>query len=323
MSDLNTLTSAALSHLLMLVTRYGPAVGQRSADDRIARRLFDSPRGDRLRLAATDLGEQPGSAALAEVLRAQLYAALEADPTLASDLENLANAPGSARYDVKISRAQNVVVGDYNTQTNYSSGRSAQSLPRNRILMVFSNPFGTDGLRLDEEYRAIEHAVQTGRHRERLDVVSAPAARYYDIGPKIQYHRPVVVHFGGHGSETGELVFADERGRPFEVSTPALAELFANHAATTRCVVLNGCFTERLADAIAVHGPCVVGTSRAISDALAIEFAGGFYTAVANGRRFDEAFADGRAHLDLGDRAGGDAIVLIEGRGGQCRTAIA
>jgi hypothetical protein len=245
---------------------------------------------------------------------AQVYASLDADPPL---------APGSARYNINFGHAENVLVGDNNTQTNYFGDRSPRSQPPNTILTVFSNPSGTDGLRLDEEYRAIARAVQMGRHRERLNVVSAPAARYRDIGPDIQHHRPVVVHFGGHGTETGELVFADDWGRPFEVSTSALAGLFANHAATIRCVVLNGCFTKRLADAIAVHGPCVVGTSHAIADALAIEFAGAFYTAVANGRRFDQAFADGRNHIDLGDLVGGDAIVLVEGHAGRCGTAIA
>jgi CHAT domain/RIP homotypic interaction motif len=269
-----------------------------------------------------DLREQPGSAALAPAVRAQLYAAREPDPQLASDLAGVVDAPRPARYDVNISHAQNVQIGDRNVQHNVSDGGSAGSRLRNVILTVFSNPFGTDGLRLDEEYRAIAQAIQAGRYRERLDIVSAPAARYDELGPHIQHHRPVVVHVGGHGSQTGELVFADEGGRPFDVSTSALADLFASHAATIRCVVLNGCFTKRLADAIAVYGPCVVGTSRAIPDVLAIEFAGAFYAAVANGRRFDEAFADGRNRLDLGDRSGGDAIVFAEGRGARCGTAV-
>lgn len=225
------------------------------------------------------------------------------------------------KYNVNIDRAHNVQVGDGNSQINNFGGEPVR--PRNVILTVFSNPFGTDTLRLDEESRTITHAVEAGRFSDRLDIVPVPAARYDEIGPRVQRHRPVVVHVGVHGNETGELVFADAGGHPFEVSTPALADLFANHAATIRCVVLNGCFTKRLAEAIAAHGPCVVGTSRAIPDALAIEFAGAFYTAVANGCRFDEAYADGRNCLDLGDRAGGDAIVLVEGREGRCGTAIA
>jgi hypothetical protein len=255
-------------------------------------------------------GEEPGRAVR------------QADPRHASGPVDPANAPGAARFNVAIGQAMNVQVGDRNQQTNHFGGRPGPSRHRNMILTVFANPSGTDGLRLDEEYRAIANAVRAGLHRDRLGVVPAAAVRYYDIGPNIRHHRPVVVHVGGHGGETGELVFADDRGHPLEVSTPVLATLFANHAATIRCVVLNGCFTKRLADAIAVHGPCVVGTSGAIPGALALEFAGAFYTAVANGRRFQEAFADGRDHLDLGDRAGGDALVLVEGTGGRCGSAI-
>lgn len=312
MSDIDTLTAAPMSQL----STYSPT------GDPTMRRLFDSPGGDRLCPAMADLSKQPGSAAPAEVIRAQVHAVEEADPPAPFGPAGMVDAPRPARYGVTINQARNVQIGDGNVQNNVSSDGPAWLRPRNVILTVFSNPFGTDGLRLDEEYRTIAQAIQAGRYREHLDIVSAPAARYHEIGPDIQHHRPVVVHVGVHGSQTGELVFADESGRPFDVSTSALAGLFANHAATIRCVVLNGCFTKRLADAIAMHGPCVVGTSRAIPDALAIEFAGAFYTAVANGRRFDEAFADGRNRLDLGDRAGGDAIVFAEGRGGRCGTAI-
>jgi hypothetical protein len=266
--------------------------------------------------------EHPGSAGQSPSSRAQLFAVQKPDRQLAPDLAGVVEASGPARYDVNISYADNVQIGDRNVQHNASGEGLPEPRPRNVILTVFSNPFGTDGLRLDEEYRAIAHAIRAGRYRECLDIVSAPAARYDEFGPHIQYHRPVVVHVGGHGSRTGELVFADEGGRPFDVPTSALADLFASHAGRIRCVVLNGCYTSRLADAIAVHGPCVVGTSRAIPDPLAIEFAGAFYTAVANGRRFDEAFADGRNRLDLGDRSGGDAIVFVEGRGSRSGTAL-
>jgi hypothetical protein len=77
-------------------------------------------------------------------------------------------------------------------------------------------------------------------------------------------------------------------------------------------VVLNACFTWPQAEAIGRHVPCVVGTSRSIPDALAIEFAQGFYAAAADGRSVATAFALGRNRLDLGDRWGSDALVLID-----------
>ncbi|GAA1740465.1 CHAT domain-containing protein [Luedemannella helvata] len=223
-------------------------------------------------------------------------------------------------FHTNIERADNVQVGDHNSQFNYSGAEPAH--PRGVILAVFANPFGTDGLRLDEESRAILRAVRAGDYRDHLDVVQVPAARYDEVGPNLQRHRPVVVHVGTHGTETGSLVFADGNGRPLDVPARALADLFASHSATIRCVVLNGCFTRPLAEAIAANGPCVVGTSRAIADALAIEFAGAFHTAVANGRSFDEAFTDARIQLDLGDRAGADALVLVGSPASRCRTAV-
>ena len=66
-----------------------------------------------------------------------------------------------------------------------------------------------------------------------------------------------------------------------------------------RCVVLNACYSEGQAEAIAQHIDCVVGMSRAISDPAAMGFATAFYQALGYGRDVKTAFDLGCAQIDL------------------------
>jgi hypothetical protein len=57
--------------------------------------------------------------------------------------------------------------------------------------------------------------------------------------------------------------------------------------------VLNACYSELQARAIAQHIDAVVGMQRAIGDHSAVEFAIGFYDAIAASRPPSEAFRFG------------------------------
>jgi hypothetical protein len=78
-----------------------------------------------------------------------------------------------------------------------------------------------------------------------------------------------------------------------------LERLFATLRDNVRCVVLNACFSEDQARAIARSVGCAIGMSRAIADEAAITFAGGFYQALGFGRDVDTAFMLGCEQLGL------------------------
>jgi hypothetical protein len=64
--------------------------------------------------------------------------------------------------------------------------------------------------------------------------------------------------------------------------------------------VLNVCYSENQAQAIAEHIDCVVGMSEAIGDEAAISFAAAFYRALGYGRDVKTAFDLGTSLIDLG-----------------------
>lgn len=169
-----------------------------------------------------------------------------------------------------------------------------------KILFLTANPSGTAALQLDEEIRLIGQRIRRGEYRKLFEIRSAPAIRATDLPFELMDDTPEVVHFSGHGSSAGELLFVnDSDGKPHPVPAKTLARFFKQFRDRVRCVVLNACYSRIQAEAIAESIPCVVGMSRAVPDATAIAFAAGFYEALAFGKSVADAFELGQTQVEL------------------------
>jgi hypothetical protein len=162
-----------------------------------------------------------------------------------------------------------------------------------RILILASNPQGTSHLRLDKEVREIEDGLRRSHLGERFQIEQRWASRPRDVQRSLLDVEPQIVHFCGHGQGQAGLVLEDETGRVKLVSTEALSKLFELFADRIECVLLNGCYTEVQADAIAGHINYAIGMRQEIMDDLAIAFSIGFYKGLAEGQLIDIAFESG------------------------------
>jgi GUN4-like len=156
------------------------------------------------------------------------------------------------------------------------------------ILFLASNP---DGLRqVGRELRDVKDGLQRSQYRDRFTLNPCLDVRTRDIQRALLDAPPSIVHFAG--SVTGEagLIFEDEAGNPKLVDGAALAGLFALFAEDIHCVVLNGCYSDLQAKAIAQHIEYVVGMRQEIRAKAAIAFAVGFYDALGAGRNVEFAF---------------------------------
>lgn len=167
------------------------------------------------------------------------------------------------------------------------------------ILLLTANPKGTTPLRLDKEMREIDAGLQRAKHREQFVLEQKWAVRPKDIQRSMLDSEPQIVHFSGHGTGDEGLVFEDEAGIAKLVDGEALAGLFELFADRVECVVLNGCYSEVQAEAIARHVNYVIGMNKAIGDQAAIEFAVGFYDALGAGRPIEFAHKFGCAAIRL------------------------
>jgi hypothetical protein len=168
-----------------------------------------------------------------------------------------------------------------------------------KILFLAANPSDTTRLRLDEESRSIKQALHQTEFRDRFEVEQHWAVRVTDVQGLLLCHEPDIVHFSGHGSKIGEIVLEDNFGKSRPVSVRALSKLFTILKDNIRCVVLNACYSERQARAIAKHIDCVIGMSDSIGDLAAIGFATAFYQALGYGRDVKTAFDLGCLQIDL------------------------
>ncbi len=190
------------------------------------------------------------------------------------------------------------------------------------ILVLAANPKGTTPLRLGEEVRSLRLGLERSQNRDRFELQERWAATVTDMRRALLDYHPQIVHFSGHGvgteavgqeglstrklsvvsnssTEPEGLMFEDETGQPKLVSAEAIASLFALFADQVECVVLNACYSEVQARAIAQHIPYVVGMKRAIGDQAAIEFAIGFYDAILAGRDVEFAYKLGCSAIQI------------------------
>lgn len=162
-------------------------------------------------------------------------------------------------------------------------------------------------LRVGEEFREIQQTVSQGRKRDNIQLESRWAAQPRDITQALFAVKPHVVHFAGHGDAKEEsIVVGDEYGYIHPIPVAGLVQAFQAAGQGVRCVIVNACSTERLAQALAATGLCVIGMRQPVGDQSAVRFSIGFYQALADGRSVETAFASGVAQLmmtPLGDDA--------------------
>jgi hypothetical protein len=168
-----------------------------------------------------------------------------------------------------------------------------------KILFLAANPKDSQPLRLDAEVRAIDQSLQRAEFRNRFDLRQHWAVQVMDIQEHLLRHKPDIVHFSGHGSRASEIILEDVSGSSRSVPTRALGQLFSVLKDNIKCVVLNACYSEQQAKAIAQSIDCVVGMSKAIGDEAAIGFAAAFYQALGYGRDVRTAFDLGCVQINL------------------------
>lgn len=159
-----------------------------------------------------------------------------------------------------------------------------------KILILAANPKDTPRFRLDEEVREIENGLRRAKHRDEFELRQQWATRTKDIRRAMLDAAPDIVHFCGRGEGETGIAFEDETGQTHFVSTEALAGFFELFADTVDCVVLNACYSEVQARAIAEHIKYVIGMSQDIDDRTGIEFAVAFYDALGAGRTVEFAY---------------------------------
>ncbi|HEU4443771.1 MAG TPA: hypothetical protein VFR94_03750 [Nitrososphaeraceae archaeon] len=78
-----------------------------------------------------------------------------------------------------------------------------------RILFLSANPVEQDRLEVIKEYKKIEFEVKSAKYGSHIDTKPEHEVSLGELQNLLLKFRPRIVHFSGHGSTKGKLVFQD------------------------------------------------------------------------------------------------------------------
>ena len=147
--------------------------------------------------------------------------------------------------------------------------------------------FPEQNLRLDDEWRQAEKALQQDEDAGKLIFNLTPGATMDDVWDKCnRFHGQIAIfHYGGHSNKQA-LDLTDK-----QLKGKSLATLLGQEP-HLKLVFLNGCSNAEQVNKKLKKGiPAVIATTENISDRRAITFSRQFYVALSSGRTIEEAFS--------------------------------
>lgn len=183
-----------------------------------------------------------------------------------------------------------------------------------KILITASNPRNTTRLDLDEEVRLIEKEIASSKLRDKISLRSALAARPADFIRSLNEHSPDILHFCGHGDETGKLVFTEDSRMAKGISLDIIADLFSTLDTPPKIIIMNSCFSILQATELTKHSDIVIGMPNSVTDEDAASFSGFFYSALCMGKNVNVAFRQGIIGTALAGGScwgSGEPVILI------------
>lgn len=170
------------------------------------------------------------------------------------------------------------------------------------VLLLASSPEDQGALRLDKETREIEKRVRASDYRDSIYFRPRMARQLTDLLDDLNEMRPTVLHFSGHGSDSG-LAFEDENGSTQALGNAMLGRLLTAAAGGVQLILFNSCDSATQAEVAIQHVDLAIGMDTAIDDQDAKVFAGQFYNALGFGRSVADAFREAKVQVEF---AGGD-----------------
>lgn len=177
------------------------------------------------------------------------------------------------------------------------------------ILVMIANPADYPPLDVQREKENLQEALKDLIHQELFSVTWVESATLPALAETLLRKRFHIFHYIGHGgfaeeSKDGILVLENKQGQGEWVSGERLAYLLGNHP-SLRLVTLNACEGGRTSSNDPFAGiamtlvrtgsvPAVVAMQLAITDAAAVTFGRGFFTALSVGKPVDAAVTQAR-----------------------------
>lgn len=192
-----------------------------------------------------------------------------------------------------------------------------------RVLFVAANPQGSTKLELEQEYHKLRNELREAEIDGIIEVEPLFHATLETLQEKLAKSEYHVLHFAGHASQEGYLLFENATGHAQAISAENIATQLNNHHSLA-LVLLNACESGTashqnqpqsqpqsqlalenispfagIAQKLAQRNiPAVLAMQLAISDPSAIRFSGSFYQSLGQHGDVARALTEARVAID-------------------------
>lgn len=167
-----------------------------------------------------------------------------------------------------------------------------------RFMFLRANPIDSRHmLPIDGEIKHIKNAL--AYRRGEFTMRDEGALEIHEFSKYLGEMRPHLLHFSGHGSDRGSLLWESGSGTKIFVQPDRIAPLLMDFTPPLQCVVLNACHSNSLADLLRGRGVVVIGMANTVTDPTAAHFARALYQALAHGNTLARAFDLARDEIHL------------------------
>jgi hypothetical protein len=186
---------------------------------------------------------------------------------------------------------------------------TSRDLPSDNAMEVQSQNW----LEVDREFTSLQAALGFPGLKGNNVLQTLPDVRWMAIDQLlIHVTERVVLHFSGHGDPSGALYMRKDNGAPVAVEPKHLVEVVSRFRDRIPLVVLNACYSERLAQALTGSIDVVIGMTHAVEDSAAISFSQKFYqNLIFGGQAIGHAFAIAKAAIAAEFRRSGNEPAIL------------
>lgn len=185
--------------------------------------------------------------------------------------------------------------------------------PPLRILAMVASPRDLAPLDVERERKRMEKALKSIQARGVVELHWLESSTSYDLQRALRAGPWHIFQFVGHGgfdkrAGEGFLALTDEDGDAQPLVATVLARLLADHR-PLQLAILNACegarggkhdiFSSTASTLVRRRIPAVLAMQYEITDAAAIDFAHGFYDALADGLPVDAALTEARKSMSM------------------------
>ncbi|MEL6191794.1 MAG: hypothetical protein AAFR66_07080 [Bacteroidota bacterium] len=164
------------------------------------------------------------------------------------------------------------------------------SAQKSKILFIASNPIGTTQFEFEKEYLEIRRIFQ--KQRNQFEVTESFNTTFEQFFEVMKREQPEVLHISAPSTDK-YLIFHRKDNTVRSIAYHTLSAVFNMFQPYLKCVFINTRCSDVFLKKVSIPTEIAIGSPVLVNDSAAIAFSSGFYTAIAKGRSYKEAFGPG------------------------------